>query len=136
MYSHSSVLKTKLGSSEYFFMKRSNHLSIVLRGTTNSPSAAAFSFYFNQLSRSYPIKALQVIEEVICDFFRKLLVEILCLLDSNDCLYVSEWLQLDHQLDLGEDVHRWIQRPACMEYVARSLISDGSNKLEVLIRVC
>ena len=44
-YVHSSVLKTKFGSCEYFFMNLSNHLSIVFRGTTSKPSDVEFSFF-------------------------------------------------------------------------------------------
>ena len=50
---HSSVLNTKLGSIEYFFMNLSNHLSIVLRGTTSMPSAVAFSFFNKFLDTNY-----------------------------------------------------------------------------------
>ena len=50
---HSSVLNTKLGSIEYFFMNLSNHLSIVLRGTTSMPSAVAFSFFNKSLDTNY-----------------------------------------------------------------------------------
>ena len=54
---------------------------------------------------AYLIERLEEVEEVIGDFFREFLVQIVLLLDSDAGLDVRERLQLDDQLQLGEDVH-------------------------------
>ena len=58
-------------------MNLSNHLSIVLRGTTSKPSEVAFSFFKNyQTQIAYPIEGRKVVEEVVCNFFGKFFIEI------------------------------------------------------------
>ncbi len=86
------------------------------------------------MRNTYPVERLEEIKEIVCDFFGKLFIQVGRLLYLDEGLYILQGFQLQDQLQLWQQVHRRIQRPARVKYVRRPLICNGTDKLKVFIR--